>query len=312
MEWSGTLFKIGTLLSENCVFDGDNVDGDNGSLVSIGICLPRVDYAAVLLSAGICSTRITKGPPLRYWDTVLPQLVNRMVAFSLTSAEDYFYSGFLVEWKPITFEVKFRLTTPRIYAGETFTCQSGQLAHIREETGAIGGACVSPELYLHEPAVLQNAITVAGNLSRLSEELLSSLGDICVPNAEPGLLHQYIAQVKAQNGSDICVGRFIRANCSQPNVLPIYTNVKSVRSNISDWSRFSIIEASSRLFDHARAARGKCRIIIFGRNEPGYLNALQAFDQEVSAGYPVTDQITDKLKGLPPQISIKAFNHSLW
>jgi hypothetical protein len=309
MEWSGTLIKIGTLLSERCVFCGDNVDEDNGSLLSIGICLPRVDYAAALLSAGICSTRITKGPPLGYWDAFLPNLVGKTVAFSLTGAENYFYSGFLVGWRPSTFEVNFILSTPRIYAGETFTCQSGQLAHIKEEAGAIGGACESPELYLHEPAALRNAITVAGSLSRLSGELLSSLGDICVPNTESCLLRQYIAQVKAQNGADICVGRFIRANCSQSNVSPIYTNVKSVRSNISDWSRFSIIEASSRLFDHARTARGKCRIILFGRNEPGYLNALQTFNQEVSAGRPVTNQITDELNGLPPQMYIKAFSN---
>ena len=309
MEWSGALIKIGTLLSEGCVFDGDNVDENNDPRVSIGICLPRVDYAAALLSAGICSTRITKGPPLGYWNAVLPHLAGKKVAFSLTGAEDHFYSGLLVAWNPITFELNFLLSTPKIYAGQTYTCQSGQLAHIEEETGAVGGARVSSALYLHEPAALQNAITVAGNLSRLSEELLSNLGDICVPNEESGLLHQYIAEVKAQNGSDICVGRFIRANCSQPNLAPIYTNVKSVRNNISDWSRFSIIEASSRLFDHTRAARGKCRIIIFGRNEPGYLNALQTFNQEVSAGCPVTDQITDKLNGLPPQIHIKAFNH---
>ena len=305
MEWSTALLKIGDLLSEGCVFDAGNGDQPRDSSVSIGICLPIVDYAAFLLCVGICSRRITEGPPKGHWNATLPHLVGKVVKFALIGAEKFLYTGTLVEWNQISYELRFNLSEPNIYAGP-YKCQSGQVACIAE-AGAGNILPVSSALYLDETASLLTAITVAGNLSRLSEELSAKLGEICAQSPAPSLIDKFIDNIKTQRMPDLSLGAFIRANCSQTNFSPIYTNVQSNRKNINAWSRFSIIEASSRLFEHTRAARGKCRIVLFGRNEPGYSSAVQAFDQEVATGYPITNQIIRKLDSLPSHIAIKAF-----
>jgi hypothetical protein len=259
-QWIRTLVELGAL-----VWAADSLRP-----ITIAVCLPRVEFAGLLVAAGACLCA-TLSPVESDWRQTWKQLIGKRVIYSYRESPYVFWEGILCESHQ---EPALRLTIQVTESGDVDRPSLEDLhllrldlerdgqqlcARIHGKTRFVGAPRNKVLTLLRRHAVGDicswwHQLTLVGKKSRISYELNEIL-----PFRSNAVTGCTFADLLRPHGwvEDSAILRLISAQ----------------ELTCEGAQGIIVIEASRLLSDHLRATRQHHRVILLGRNEPHYSDA---------------------------------------
>ena len=293
-EWISTLVRIGAWIATN----------EASRPATIGICLPRIEFAGLLLASGVC-LKAAQSPLPGDWHERLGELAGRRIAYSLRGRNPHvFWEGILCKPLPADLNiVRIQGTSNGDFvdwpAADLFSVQldpeknglpltnafQSKKAFCDEHSSRL--RTLLPEDAVGRLCSWWLQLTLVGVKNRLNEELNESL-----PCAGDNPAISTFTDLLRPEGrvADSFILRLLSAK---------------------DLTRESscgivIIEGSRRLSEHMKATQQNSRIVLLGRNEPHYSDCA---DVLISHFQQRRDDLPLLELERPNHIKLKTFYH---
>ena len=303
--WTLALSSLGEALYST-------ISDDTCPPFTIALCLPRIDFAAVFIGAGIISKHLSSDQSLPE-EQRMKELIGKSVVFDAGNGRttvgkleyceinhDYKISEFDRSKKSTSGHAKvlasavvlekkdWRSVRP---AGREFSSERRVGRHQIEKLNKHASASKSLGgllgLSLHDVRAedARCFFTIVGTRSRLHEELTQDL--------------------RQEKSSSL-------AGVLRPEYLPEFTSsfrcrVESRSSQLTEDCGIFLIEASRYLGDHLSASRGANRVVLLGRNSADYDECAST----LIAGFAAHgEMMPGSVENLPPTIKSLAFYNS--
>jgi hypothetical protein len=292
-QWMRTLVELGGWL---CA-------ADSLRPITVGVCLPRVEFAALLVATGGCLFAALS-PTKNDWRHTWKQLIGKRVAYAYRQQPYVFWEGILCDADQ---KDAVRMNIQVTESGEVDSPNMEDLHSIKldpERDGQRLGARIHgktafrdarsqklsvllPSHAVGEICSWWHQVTLIGKKNRISDELNETL-----PFRSNGATGCTFADLLRPEGW-VADSAILRVLTAQELTLACARGIV-------------VIEASRRLSEHLSATNQHHRVILLGRNEPHYSDSadivINQFQQREG------DFLAPNLE-CPQHIDLKMFHH---
>lgn len=277
---------------------------DYSSPLTIAICLPRVEFAGLLVATGAC-LHATKSPVVADWRTGLAELLNRRVAYAFCGKNPYVY------WEGVLREIEpgepATVGIQGTKSGPTDRWPLADLASIQLDPERDG-----KELADHYHAKNAFRDEHSNRLRTVLPE--SAVGKLCgwwFQVTLVGIRSRFAEELnepfpwKVESPAGCKFADLLRPEGHVAD--SVITRLLSAKDLTGESARgIVIIEGSRRLAEHLTATQRHNRIVLLGRNEPHYSDCAEIVTSHFQ-------QRSSDVAGLdfecPEHIKLKMFYH---
>jgi hypothetical protein len=262
-QWMRTLINAGAWAA----------NADSRHPVTVAVCLPRVEFAGLLVASGAC-LQVAQSPVPEDWRERLGELVGQRIAYSLRGRNSYVYwEGILCEPDPSdSTNVRIQATSEGhvdrwplddLFSVQLDPAKAGQSleAHVQSKKAFRDERSIRLRALLTDCAVGRlcgwwHQLTLVGVKKRIFGELNELLPD------------------SSKSSADCTFADLLRPEGYVAD--SVITRLLSAKDLTGDSAcGIVIIEGSRRLSEHLTATQQRNRIVLLGRNEPHYSDCAE-------------------------------------